>query len=184
MIKSLSLGIFFLFSIVTIQGFPGNYPQVLLCSTNTTYPLSGCQYRSGYGEDFTDCGVKPNYLVLDVDEQGITEEYCTFFDLSSLVAVDPYSIVTFQTNQNSGLLVDHIVLIAGGDPTPAPLDAFTDLIYVYRSSALITILKENPGVGVNGTTLYTTTLHTEYRNYPPEYLWIKFDPSFNSSSSN
>jgi len=104
---------------------------------------------------------------MPVFEGTFTNESCTIFNpRGTLRSLDPYSIITIETK---ALNVDHVILWNNfGKNAPSFFDAYTQLIYFYRSSGLVTILgcdKE----------LYSTNLHTHYRTAPPQYIWIKYD---------
>ena len=72
------------------------------------------------------------------------------------------------------MLVDHAALIDVSDDIPQELDAYTEIIYLYRSSALITIDGKNEATS---PVLFSSDLHTHYRPNPPEYIWVKYNPT-------
>lgn len=93
---------------------------------------------------------------------------------SPLVANDSYSIITFV---DYSLSINFVALFERGQNVVSSIDPYTDLIYVYLASALVTIQdKTNQGNGVD--IQYSTNLHTHYRPDPPQNVWIKFDPAY------
>jgi hypothetical protein len=88
-----------------------NYPLILLCTSNSSFPIANCQFRSGVDQGFTTCGKYANTTVTIIED---TQEYCKLFVFTSLIhfldeqctvynidgevyGLDPYSIVTLTT---------------------------------------------------------------------------------------
>jgi len=156
-----------------------SYPQVMLCSTNSTYVTADCVFRSNYQGNFVSCSSSTMLEVKIIEGNESTVEYCTVYNYGGgMVAQDAYSIMTFTTNQSQGLLVDHVVFVDVNDDIPSYVDGYIDLIYIYRSSALLEILSQDNNASPTGATMFTLAEHTIYRNFPPEYIWIKLAPSF------
>ena len=99
---------------------------------------------------------------------------CAIFNYNSpqrsLFANDSYSIITFV---DYNLSIDYAFLYTTG-AYPLSVDPYIDLIYLYLSSALITITQ----LTSHQRSEYSTNLHTHYRPNPPQNVWIKFDPGY------
>ena len=164
------LALAFIF-VTGVSMFPVNFPSFLFCSSvEGLYPtVSTCQYRSGLKEKFQSC---PNYALTEITVISDTteKEYCVQFNYNSsrLSAKDPGSIWTLQFPNQT---VEHVALQLKTDNS---VDGYTELIYVYGESALITIDGFNSNFG-----LYSSKLHTHPRPLPAiQNIWITIDAMF------
>lgn len=96
-----------LFTVHVAYSSFGTFPQILLCSKNSTFPDANCVVRVGAGVPFSPCSGQQSIEIQVYADDNLTE-YCTAFAIGDN-AEDPYSIVTFTTDVNQGLLVDHVL---------------------------------------------------------------------------
>ena len=92
------------------------FPRVMLCSTDS-FPQATCTYRTAKGGSFKDCGIYINVTVSVVEDSPTgrryfstfingQDEYCTVWNLEGLIAaLDPYSIITFETLTSEGCFI-------------------------------------------------------------------------------
>jgi len=159
------------------------YPTIVMCSTDPIFPtLSQCGFRQDYEDSFSNCiGDKynENLTVNLLGNNQSSKEYCVAVSVDWMEGT-AFSILTIVSNGSENL-IDHVFLVAAGDPIPSDIDEFVEVIWVYRASILITITAcTTNNLDPNYITMFSTNIHTEFRPNPPQNLWIRFDPACSS----